>query len=125
VTSAEELRAAATLLRKALPGDLIATPRLVMSEAETISGIAFCVDHRLPLDDEHEYAACDHCEVIDCKYERLAAIVLALLLSREPLADWLEADARFIRNVAPEPELAEKHFGAALATARVITGGTP
>lgn len=123
-TPAEELRAAATVLRAALPGDLVATPRLVMTDAETISGVAFCVDHLLPRDFEHEFAACDHCEVIDCKYERLAKLVLALLLARDPLAAWLDFEARHEDYTLAEfgHRTIRDHV---LATARAISGGTP
>ncbi|TDD97567.1 hypothetical protein [Actinomadura rubrisoli] len=92
-TPAAERHTAATKLRKLLPGDLSAPPRLVMTDAETISGIAFCGDHLLPFDEEHQHSACDKCEVIDCKYAALAELVLALLLGREAQAVSLETVA--------------------------------
>ena len=100
MSPADELRAAATKLTASLPGDLTATPRLVMTDAETVSGIAFCVDHLLPRDEEHEYSACDHCEVIDCKYAALAELLLALLLGRDAAAFVLDDAARLYEGLA-------------------------
>lgn len=114
-----ELHAAATLLRNPLPGDLTATPRLVMTDSETISGIAFCVDHQLPDNEEHEFSACDYCEVIDCKYEALASLLHSLLLARPPLASLLESwEGVGISEHHAMPD----DFAHTLAFARVLNG---
>jgi hypothetical protein len=130
MSAVEELWQAAATLRETLPGDLTATPRLVMTDAETLSGIAFCVDHLLPLEGEHELSACDHCEVIDCLYEPLAALLHELLLAREPLADLLDALAdQFERDHRYKPPGFTCHcwesdppLVAALAAAHAING---
>lgn len=121
---ANELRAAATKLTNPLPGDLNATPRLVMTDAETVSGIAFCVDHQLPRDEEHEYSACDYCEVIDCKYAALAELILGLLVARMRGADLLEDAAKALPDaaVSPDPRFGEQVMHA-LRFARALNGG--
>lgn len=121
-TPADELRAAAPKLIADLPGDLNATPHLVMTDAETVSGIAFCADHQLPNEFPHEYSACDNCAVIDCFHERLAELLLGLLLARQPLAAWLEdASKHAATAVAPHNQelIADPN---ALAFARKILG---
>jgi hypothetical protein len=118
---ADELRAAALTLRATLPGDLNVTPRLVMTDAETVSGTAFCVDHLLPRDEEHEYSACDNCAVLDCWHPALAELVHVLLLARPPLAAVLESwDGVEISEHHAMPD----DFAHALAFARVINGGS-
>lgn len=89
MTPAQELRAAAARLRETPPPFLAMPPRLVMTDAETVSGVAFCEDHQLPDDAEHRHSACDNCDVIDCLHESLAGLLAALLAARGHLADGL------------------------------------
>ncbi|GLZ09606.1 hypothetical protein Acsp03_70720 [Actinomadura sp. NBRC 104412] len=119
------LREAAARLRMPLPGDLTARPRLVMTDAETISGIAFCADHLLPCNEEQELSACNHCEVIDCLHERLAELLHRLLAAREPLAAWLDAVAggwEMSAELAPGGSGARFARHPAFAVARSIVG---
>ncbi|KAB2347295.1 hypothetical protein [Actinomadura rudentiformis] len=114
------LATAAEKLRTTLPGDLSATPRLVMTDSESVDGIAFCVEHLLPLDGEHTYSACDNYWVIECHHESLAELIHTLLLARAPLADWLHDWEGFeIREDGPMPD----DLKAALSIARTVNGG--
>lgn len=91
--SADLLRRAAKVLRirvARLSVDLQAPWRLVVTDAETLSGIAGCRRHELD-----PAWSCDYCETIDVGRERTAeyldvmqpAVALAL-------ADWLDSAAR-------------------------------
>ncbi|MFC9973612.1 hypothetical protein ACFVH6_22225 [Spirillospora sp. NPDC127200] len=93
MTPATELRAAAALLRKPLPVFLDVPPRLVMTDNETVSGIAFCEEHLLE-GDEYRYSACDNCDVIDAIHDGLAELIAALLNTRNAQAAWLDMEAR-------------------------------
>jgi hypothetical protein len=125
-TPADDLRAAATLLAAPLPGDLNAAPHLVMTDAETVSGIAFCADHQLPREFPHEYSACDNCAVIDCGHARLAELLLALLLGRDSVAFVLDDAARMYEGLASShsQDVAKRAVWYPLAFARAITGST-
>jgi hypothetical protein len=117
MSAVTDLQAAAARLSKPLPSDFNAPPRLVMTDAETVSGIAFCAHHDLPLEGEYAYTACFNCEVIDCLQSDVAELLHSLLTARWPLAAWLE---ECIADVVTKPTLLRR----ALAVAHAINPQT-
>ncbi|GAA0970010.1 hypothetical protein GCM10009555_018170 [Acrocarpospora macrocephala] len=86
LTPADEIRAAADLLRATIPGqpaDVVA--RVVQSDSENMDAVAFCDQPA------HEpYDTCDHCHTVEVHSVQLAALIAALFNAREPIARLLE-----------------------------------
>lgn len=89
-TTAEDVLAAADVLRQILPGRFNNPPRLVRSTSERLDAIAFCDRHAAGSGDEWEHEADGRCcEIVDCYDPALAALIVALLRARLPLAELL------------------------------------
>jgi hypothetical protein len=123
MTPAQELRAAAKAVSVELAPHWRHTPRLVQTDSESIDGIAFCPQPHAT-SGEHEFSACDSCEVIEVHSDELAALIVSLLAAREPLAAWLREEGKRVAHVARDPRnqeiIADQR---ALKAARVINGG--
>lgn len=116
-----ELRSAAVLLAADLPGYAAAQPRLIPDDEEA-SQVAFCIDHPEGTDREGVpwlALVCGRCVVVECHWEELASLLVALLRARRPLAALLEDDAQIHESM---PGADEGPPCLALTAARAVLG---
>ncbi|GHH67494.1 hypothetical protein GCM10017673_14570 [Streptosporangium violaceochromogenes] len=122
MTPAEELRAAATLLRTPLPPYLAgAQVRVIQGDSERMDTLAWCrvTDHGDDGDGE-----CENCKVVEVLQPVLARLIAALFTAREPLARLLDDAADRLGFFASLGERALPLAEYELAVARALLGTT-